>query len=187
MQTNIWKPLLLGCLLLPLTACQTTGTQGEEEGTVSVEDRAAAASLPDDTARARALGAPSGAAGTWQGKSIDDPTSPISKRVIYFDYDSDEVKDEYKPTLEAHAAYLSEKKTVTAALEGHTDERGSREYNLGLGERRAQSVKRVMTVYGASAGQIRTVSWGEEKPEADGDNESAWALNRRVVIVYGSR
>ena len=186
MRTTFWKPLLLGCLLVPLAACQTVGTKSEDEGAVSVEDRASTSGLTDDAARARGLGSPKGAAATWHGKSIDDPTSPISKRVLYFDYDSDEVKDEYKPILEAHAAYLTEKKNVTAALEGSTDERGSREYNLGLGERRAQSVKRVMTVYGASGSQVRTVSYGEEKPAAEGENESAWSLNRRVEIVYGS-
>jgi peptidoglycan-associated lipoprotein len=185
------RAFLIGTLIAPLTACQTTGTQ-EGEGTGSVEDRARTAGLEDEYARARALeGAGAGAAGTWRGKSIDDPSSPLSKRVIYFDYDSDTVRDEYRPTLEAHAAYLSESRAARMRLEGHTDERGSREYNLGLGERRGQSVQRVMSILGTGTGtgtgQISVVSFGEERPAGEGQDESAWALDRRVEIVYGSR
>lgn len=188
MATRFWKPLLIASLLMPLAACQTVGTQ--DESGVAVEDRASTSGLDDASARARGLGGPgggAGAAGSWRGKSIDDPSSPLSKRVIYFDYDSDEVRDEYRSTLEAHAAYLSEKRTVVATLEGNTDERGSREYNLGLGERRAQAVRRVISAYGAGGNQLRAVSFGEEKPAADGSDESAWQLNRRVEILYGSR
>jgi peptidoglycan-associated lipoprotein len=185
MATRLWKPLLIASLLMPLAACQTVGTQ--DESGVAVEDRASTSGLDDASARARGLGGPGGgAAGSWRGKSIDDPSSPLSKRVIYFDYDSDAVRDEYRPVLEAHAAYLVEKGGQTT-LEGHTDERGSREYNLGLGERRGQSVQRLMTVFGARSNQTRVISFGEERPEADGHDESAWAQNRRVEIVYGSR
>ena len=195
MSARPWKPLLIASLLIPLAACQTVGTQ-DDEG-IAVEDRAAGSSvstsgLDDAGGRVRGIGGiggaggASGLAGIWRGKSVDDPTSPLSKRVIYFDYDSDEVRDEYRATLEAHAAYLSEKRAA-ATLEGNTDERGSREYNLGLGERRAQAVRRLMTAYGAGGNQLRAVSFGEEKPAADGGDESAWSLNRRVEIVYGSR
>ena len=195
MSARFWKPLLVASLLLPLAACQTVGTQ-DDEG-IAVEDRAAGSSvstsgLDDAGGRVRGIGGiggaggASGLAGSWRGKSVDDPTSPLSKRVIYFDYDSDEVRDEYRATLEAHAAYLAEKRAA-ATLEGNTDERGSREYNLGLGERRAQAVRRLMTAYGAGGNQLRAVSFGEEKPAADGGDESAWSLNRRVEIVYGSR
>mgnify|MGYP003594716812 FL=1 len=195
MSERFWKPLLVASLFLPLTACQTVSTQ-DDEG-IAVEDRAAGSSvstsgLDDAGGRVRGIGGiggaggASGLAGSWRGKSVDDPTSPLSKRVIYFDYDSDEVRDEYRATLEAHAAYLAEKRAA-ATLEGNTDERGSREYNLGLGERRAQAVRRLMTAYGAGGNQLRAVSFGEEKPAADGGDESAWSLNRRVEIVYGSR
>ncbi len=195
MSARPWKPLLIASLLIPLAACQTVGTQ-DDEG-IAVEDRAAGSSvstsgLDDAGGRVRGIGGiggaggASGLAGSWRGKSVDDPTSPLSKRVIYFDYDSDEVRDEYRATLEAHAAYLAEKRAA-ATLEGNTDERGSREYNLGLGERRAQAVRRLMTAYGAGGNQLRAVSFGEEKPAADGGDESAWSLNRRVEIVYGSR
>jgi peptidoglycan-associated lipoprotein len=185
MRDHLWKTLLTGCLLLPLVGCQTTGT-ADGAGAADIEDRAATTGLAEDGARARALEGGGGPADAWRGKSIDDPSSPISKRVIYFDYDSDAVRDEYRPILEAHAAYLSDK-GGQATLEGHTDERGSREYNLGLGERRGQSVQRLMTVFGARGNQTRVISFGEERPEADGNEESAWAQNRRVEIVYGSR
>jgi peptidoglycan-associated lipoprotein len=185
MRHPLLKTLLTGCLLLPLTACQTTGST-DGAGVADIEDRTSTAALGDEAARARALGGAAGEAGTWRGKSIDDPSSPLSKRVIYFDYDSDLVRDEYRPILEAHAAYLAER-GGRATLEGHTDERGSREYNLGLGERRGQSVQRVMSILGASGEQVRVVSFGEERPAADGQDDSAWALNRRVEIVYGSR
>ena len=189
---RFWKPLLVASLLLPLAACQTVGTQSDEG--IAVEDRSLGSSVStsglDDTGGSireiGGVGRASGLAGSWRGKSVDDPTSPLSKRTIYFDYDSDEVRDEYRSTLEAHAAYLAEKR-ATATLEGNTDERGSREYNLGLGERRAQAVRRLMTAYGAGGNQLRTVSFGEEKPAVDGSDESAWSLNRRVEIVYGSR
>ena len=195
MSARPWKPLLIASLLIPLAACQTVGTQ--DDAGIAVEDRAAGSSvstsgLDDAGGRVRGIGGiggaggASGLAGSWRGKSVDDPTSPLSKRVIYFDYDSDEVRDEYRATLEAHAAYLAEKRAA-ATLEGNTDERGSREYNLGLGERRAQAVRRLMTAYGAGGNQLRAVSFGEEKPAADGGDESAWSLNRRVEIVYGSR
>ncbi|MBP7712852.1 MAG: OmpA family protein [Gammaproteobacteria bacterium] len=198
MSARFWKPLLVASLLLPLAACQTVGTQ-DDEG-IAVEDRAAGSSvstsgLDEAGGRVRGIGGvggvggvagASGLAGSWRGKSVDDPTSPLSKRVIYFDYDSDEVREEYRSTLEAHSAYLAEKRAA-ATLEGNTDERGSREYNLGLGERRAQAVRRLMTAYGAGGNQLRAVSFGEEKPAADGGDESAWSLNRRVEIVYGSR
>jgi peptidoglycan-associated lipoprotein len=186
MRKRLWTNLLLAGLILPLAGCQTTGTQ-DGEGAGTVEDRSASTAGfgGDEAARARALTGPGGAAGTWRGKSIDDPTSPLSKRVIYFDYDSDAVRDEYRPTLEAHAAYLGENQGVRVVLEGHTDERGSREYNLGLGERRGQAVQRVMTVLGARSEQAHTVSFGEERPAAEGHDESAWALNRRVELLYG--
>lgn len=184
--SKTWRrALLVGVLVAPLAACQTTGIQ-EEEGVGAVEDRARTAGLEDEQARVRALEGARGS-GTWRGKSIDDPSSPLSTRVIYFDYDSDRVRDEYRPTLEAHAAYLGENRGARVRLEGHTDERGSREYNLGLGERRGQAVQRVMSILGTGAGQTKVVSFGEERPAGEGHDESAWALDRRVEIVYGAR
>ncbi len=115
---------------------------------------------------------------------LDDPSSQLSVRIIYFEYDSSNVKEEYRPVVEAHALYLSQNPGTTMTLEGHADERGSREYNLALGERRAQSIKQQMLLLGANADQIRLVSYGEERPAIDGHDEYSWQQNRRVEILY---
>lgn len=115
---------------------------------------------------------------------LDDPNSLLAKRVIYFDYDSSVVRDEFSPVMEAHASYIADHPNVRVTLEGHADERGTREYNLGLGERRSQAVQQFLLLMGASQGQINAVSYGEERPIATGSDESAWQQNRRVEIVY---
>ena len=116
---------------------------------------------------------------------LKDPGSPLSKRVIYFDYDKDAVKAEYAQLLQAHAAFLSQNRGRTIRLEGHADERGSREYNMALGERRGKSVADYLSMRGVSSSQLEVVSFGEERPAVTGDDEEAWTLNRRVEIVYG--
>jgi peptidoglycan-associated lipoprotein len=116
--------------------------------------------------------------------ALDDPNSPLANRIIYFEYDSSDIRPEYRTTVEAHANFLAANPNVTVTLEGHADERGSREYNLALGERRAESVKRQMSVLGASSAQFRVVSYGEERPAVDGHDEYAWSQNRRVEIIY---
>jgi len=103
---------------------------------------------------------------------------------IYFDFDSADIRRESRTVLEAHAAYLAADDSVSVALEGHTDERGSSEYNMALAERRADSVARFLKVNDVSEEQIETVSYGEEKPAVDESNEDAWAQNRRVEINY---
>jgi peptidoglycan-associated lipoprotein len=108
----------------------------------------------------------------------------LAKRTIYFDFDSSEIKGEGTDIVAAHAKYLAKNGGMKIRLEGHTDERGSREYNIGLGERRAQAVRRALLLQGAAEGQISTVSYGEERPAAAGSDEAAWAKNRRVEIVY---
>ncbi len=105
--------------------------------------------------------------------------------VIYFDYDQTEIKPEFTQVVQAHGQRLAgATPSMQVRLEGHTDERGSREYNIGLGERRAQAVRRALMLAGAQAGQITTVSYGEERPAATGSDEESWRLNRRVEIVY---
>jgi peptidoglycan-associated lipoprotein len=103
---------------------------------------------------------------------------------FYFDFDTSEIKPEAREVLVAHAKYLASHPQQDVRLEGHADERGTKEYNLALGERRANAVKRFLIVNGASRGQIETVSYGEEKPAVMGSNESAWAQNRRVELVF---
>ena len=113
------------------------------------------------------------------------PDGPLgSQRVIYFDFDSSDVRNEYVDVIAAHGKFLAANATVRVRLEGHTDERGSREYNIGLGERRAQTVRRALALQGVQESQITTVSYGEERPAAAGSDESAYSKNRRVEIVY---
>lgn len=115
---------------------------------------------------------------------LDDPDSILAERVIYFEYDKSEIQEQFQSVLTAHAEFLAAHPDVSMILEGHTDERGSREYNIGLGERRAEAVRRLLLFQGASDGQLQTVSYGEERPAENGHNERAWAKNRRVELVY---
>jgi len=108
----------------------------------------------------------------------------LSNLVVYFDYDLSDIRREFNDMLAAHGRYLASNAGASLRLEGHADERGSREYNIGLGERRAQAVRRVLLLQGASAAQIITVSYGEERPAILGSDEEAWTLNRRVELVY---
>src|SRR3569833_488099 len=134
-------------------------------------------------------GADTSGAGTANTNSEEGAEAPgpmegvLAKRTIYFDFDSSEIKGEGTDIVAAHAKYLSKNGPMKVRLEGHTDERGSREYNIGLGERRAQAVRRALLLQGAAEGQISTVSYGEERPAAAGSDEAAWAKNRRVEIV----
>lgn len=118
------------------------------------------------------------------GSPLKDPKNILSQRTVYFEYDSNVVKDEFRALLQAHAKYLVENRDARVSIEGHTDERGSREYNLALGQRRAEAVKRVLTVLGVPEARVETVSFGEEKPEAAGGSEQAWSKNRRGVLRY---
>lgn len=118
-----------------------------------------------------------------QGVSDDSAVGELAN-VIYFAFDSSEVSNEDTDTIAGHATVMSGNMRINVRLEGHADERGSREYNIGLGERRAQAVRRLLLLQGVSAGQISTVSFGEERPHATGSSESAYAQNRRVEIAY---
>jgi peptidoglycan-associated lipoprotein len=115
---------------------------------------------------------------------LKDPGNILSKRSVYFDYDSSAVKEEDKPLISAHAKFLTDHRTRKVTIQGNTDERGSREYNIGLGQRRADSVKKIMMLLGVTDGQIETVSFGEEKPAVQGSDEAAYSKNRRSDIVY---
>lgn len=104
------------------------------------------------------------------------------KRVVYFDFDSDVVKEEFRPLIDLHAKRLNNNKKLALNLEGHTDERGGREYNLALGQRRAEAVAKSLTLLGVQTAQIEAVSFGKERPAVQGSNEEAWAKNRRVEL-----
>ncbi|QTF91130.1 peptidoglycan-associated lipoprotein Pal [Halomonas sp. BM-2019] len=124
------------------------------------------------------LGTGNGAAGQQADGRIPE------QRTIYFEFDSDRIRSEFEPVLAAHARYLSANGVARVVLQGHTDERGTREYNMALGERRARSVERFLSVQGVSPSQVEVVSYGEERPAARGQNEEAYAQNRRVVFAY---
>jgi len=115
---------------------------------------------------------------------FNDPNSPLYKKSVFFDFDSFNVKPEFQPVVEAHGKYLASTKNRRIVIEGNTDERGGREYNLALGQKRAEAVKQRLMLLGASDSQIETVSFGKEKPRATGSTEEAWAQNRRADIVY---
>jgi peptidoglycan-associated lipoprotein len=116
--------------------------------------------------------------------ALDDVNSILAKRSAFFDFDKSAVKAADKPMVQAHGQYLAANPGRKVVVEGNADERGSSEYNLALGNRRADSVKKMLVVSGAQAGQISTVSYGEEKPRAAGHNEAAWSQNRRADIAY---
>jgi peptidoglycan-associated lipoprotein len=131
------------------------------------------------------------ASDTRVGEGTQDPnkvlleTAKQTGTIIYFDYDRAEIKPEFVAIVTAHAKYLNASPANKVRLEGHSDERGSREYNIGLGERRAQAVRRALMLQGVTEAQITTVSYGEERPAVQGSDEAAYAKNRRVELVYG--
>ena len=126
------------------------------------------------------LGGDAGNVGGAQG----GPNASVG-RVIYFDFDKSDIRPEFAAVVTANAQYLTAHPNGRLKLEGNTDERGTREYNIGLGERRAQAVRRALMLQGASENQLTTVSFGAERPAVEGDDEAAWAKNRRVELVYG--
>jgi peptidoglycan-associated lipoprotein len=113
-----------------------------------------------------------------------DPRDGYAKRSVYYEFDGYDVKAEYRPLVEAHAQYLKQNPSARITIEGNCDERGSREYNVALGQRRAESVMKMMTLLGVRDGQIESISFGKEKPRAAGNSESAWAENRRSDFAY---
>ncbi len=163
--------LLAGCAAI--TGEEDTGA----EGAAVIE------SAPSTEPTTTGMGTGTG----YVGDPLDDPNSLLSTRVVYFDFDRSDVRPEDRKVLEAHARFLAEQPGAQVSLEGHADERGTREYNLALGERRANAVRSMMTLSGASGQQTRTVSYGEENPVDPSHNEAAWALNRRVEIIYLTR
>ncbi len=132
--------------------------------------------LTDGSMSERALADP--------GSALKDPASPVFKRSIYYNYDQYDITEEYRGLVEVHAQFLKANKSLKVRVEGNCDERGSTEYNLALGQRRADSVKRALTVLGVAPNRIEAVSFGEEKPKATGQDDDSYAANRRSDIVY---
>jgi len=174
------KVLVVIIPIVMLVGCGTTGAKktraSADRGTTEVQVGGAGES------GAESMGIEGN--GEFAGQKLDDPSSILAKRVIYFDFDSSDIKEEYRDIIKAHATYLANHPQASVVLEGNADERGSREYNIGLGERRANAVRRILSLQGASSSQLEAVSYGEERPVAFGHDESSWQLNRRVEIVY---
>lgn len=115
---------------------------------------------------------------------LNDPKGALAKRSVYFDYDSYAVKSDAKPVVENHAKYLSSKKGRKIVIQGNTDERGGSEYNLALGQKRAEAVRKSLALFGVAESQMEAVSFGKEKPKAAGHDDASWAENRRADIAY---
>lgn len=115
---------------------------------------------------------------------LTDPNNILSQHIVYFDFDSSAIKSDAMNVIKAHGEYLAKHPDIKITLEGHTDERGTREYNIALGERRADAVRRVLMSQGVAASQLNVISYGEERPAKLGHDESAWRYNRRVVFDY---
>jgi peptidoglycan-associated lipoprotein len=170
--------------LLLAAACTTTP---EEQAGAKVEDRKPGAK---PGAEARTVERPKIAAVDVTGARKDpasalrDPASILSKRSIFFDYDKFDVKDEYRGLIEAHAKYLRENPGAKMLIQGNADERGSREYNVALGQKRSDNVKKMLILLGAKEAQLESVSLGEEKPMCADHSEDCWSKNRRGDILY---
>ena len=168
------KKIVLSSLLIAvLAACSSTPIK---EAPTKVDDKSTLP--PPGPATRPATQAPVAV------DPLKDPNNILSKRSIFFDFDEYVVKDEFKPLVQAHAKYLTQNNSAKMTVQGNTDERGSREYNIALGQRRADAVKKALTILGAGDRQIETVSFGEEKPKAAGHDEASWAQNRRGDMVY---
>lgn len=178
MKTALPMSILLAALL---AACSTTPTQE----TAPVAQPKPAATAPSGTATPAKPAAPAAAAAPKDPfAELKDPKSLLSKRDVFFDYNSYEVGLDYFPVVEAHAKFLKKNPSDKILLQGNADERGSSEYNLALGQKRAEAVKSAMKVLGLKDEQIEAVSLGKEKPRNPGHNEAAWAENRRVDILH---
>jgi peptidoglycan-associated lipoprotein len=173
---SAWRLTLALTIVVTMAACKTAPEPAPET------DTAPEAPKTDvDTS-----GAPDPRDYT-DARNFDNPESMLSKRVIYFDFDKSTVRPEYRGIVSAHAAYAAANSTARVTLEGHADERGTREYNLGLGERRGNAVTGLLSAQGARGNQLTVVSYGEERPTCRVSEDDCWSMNRRVEIVYTAR
>jgi len=186
--------LTLAFSAIILTACSSDDekdlglTDGSQSAAAGIND-ASTSGLNDGSGLSGSAmgGGAGGMGGNGLGPEFSDPNNPLSKQTVYFMLDSSQVQQDFVPIIAAHAQYLQGHSSQRMVLEGHGDERGSREYNIALGEQRAKSVASMMKAQGASESQLQVVSYGEEKPAAFGHDESSWELNRRVELVYQGR
>jgi peptidoglycan-associated lipoprotein len=165
--------LLIPALLAALIAGCSSTPNGPEQAGAPVETRDGVATVTAGGVDSRKL-----------PPELTDPRNILSKRSIYFDYDKYDVKPEYKDLVTAHAKFLANNRQFKMLIQGNTDDRGSREYNIALGQKRSDAVKKMLTLLGAREEQVESVSLGEEKPKNEGHDEAAWAENRRGDMLY---
>lgn len=189
LKTNVNTKILkkIAVLIIPafvLWGCESTPEQVEDTGAGST-----AQSTTDSgaTASGTDTGSGSTAKPMAQDTSSSQADDMLSKNIVYFDFDKNDVKDDFKGIIQAHANYLSNNPSAKMTVEGNADERGTREYNIGLGERRANAVRQLLVLQGASSSQVDVISYGEERPAVIGHDESAWSKNRRAELIYSSR
>ena len=178
MKKNLSSYVVAAMVPLVLAACASKEPVKE----VPVETRTASSTITTTTpttTTAAVTPAPMSAI-----NALKDPANILSKRIIYFEYDKDTVKAEFQAVVQAHAKYLADNRGRKIRLEGHADERGAREYNMALGQRRADAVRKATNLLGVGNERMESVSFGEDKPRAMGSDEAAWSQNRRVEIVY---
>ena len=175
---------LIACAVL-LGACATTEEQKPEAGApvTGTKPPGSTSTTPVPQQPVTRVETGKGAA-TSPFAVLKDPNNILSKRSVYFDYDKFDVKDEYRKLVEAHAKFLKDNPSAKMLIQGNADDRGSREYNVGLGQRRSDSVKKLLTLLGAREDQIESVSLGEEKPMCTAATEDCWAKNRRGDMLY---
>ena len=190
--TKLFAALVTAIVML--SACSTTKLDSKAK----VEDRTSASASSNKSSNGADTGSLSNSSadsrtengnGTQAGKAtnadpLNDPSSILANRSVYFDFDSYSIKDEFKAIVEAHSQYLTSNTDRKVVIQGNTDERGGSEYNLALGQKRAEAVRRALSLLGVSDAQIEAVSFGKEKPKAMGSNEASWAENRRADFAY---
>ena len=168
---NVVRILLAAVLVAGVSAC---AKKAVKTSPAPVEEAAPTSTMPTESS------------GRYTRDSLDTD-SCLRQRVVYFDLDKSEIKPEFQAQIACHAEYLKQFSEARVSLQGNTDERGSREYNLGLGERRGNAVQSALSAAGASSSQLNVVSYGEERPVCREHNESCWSKNRRVEIVYTAK
>jgi peptidoglycan-associated lipoprotein len=174
----IWVVALCGALLMAGCSSHKPKPTNATSGSTVPADQSS-------TSGADTSGAYGSAVANGSAPGVEGPQQGLLKtRVIYFDFDSSEIRPDYSALIAAHAKYLASNASIRVRIEGNTDERGSREYNIGLGERRAQALRRALMLQGVAESQITTVSYGEERPAVTGHGEEAWSKNRRDELVY---
>jgi peptidoglycan-associated lipoprotein len=175
------KLLAVAAMMALLAGCASTPI--EEPPKAAVEDRTPTTAVPSQPGIPTVT--PSVPKGDQLPNALKDPNNILSKRSLYYDYDKYDVKDEYKPLLQAHARFLAQNRNFKMLIQGNCDERGSREYNIALGQKRADGVKKMLLLMGAQENQLESVSLGEEKPRCTDATEACYSQNRRSDMLYG--